>query len=25
MILFAGVAILVGAPLLRWILVPRAG
>jgi hypothetical protein len=25
MLLFAGVAILVGAPLLRWILVPRAG
>jgi len=25
MILFAGVAILVGAPLLRWILVSRAG
>ena len=25
MLLFAGVAILIGAPLLRWILVPRAG
>jgi hypothetical protein len=25
MLLFAGIAILVGASLLRWILVPRAG